>query len=157
MGIKEFLSQYVETEPGAIVDSNGKEIGTHDGAIFYTIGQRHGLNVGGGLPYYVTQKDMDKNIIYVTTNLNDASLWFGSVSITDLHWLNDSPKSNKSYKAQLRYRGPLVNCKIQIEGGIAMLALKDQQRGLAAGQSAVIYDKDRIVGGGIISQTNVKK
>ena len=57
IGIREFLSQYVDTKPGDIIDQKtGKKIGTHDGAIFYTIGQRHGLNIGGGLPYYVVGK-----------------------------------------------------------------------------------------------------
>jgi tRNA-specific 2-thiouridylase len=60
VGIREFLEQYVKTETGNIIDENGSNIGEHDGAIFYTIGQRHGLNVGGGLPYYVTGKDMKK-------------------------------------------------------------------------------------------------
>lgn len=76
VGIREFLSQYVDIIPGDIVDkTSGKKLGTHDGAIFYTLGQRHGLDVGGGLPYYVVGKNMDKNEVYVTTDLNDTELW----------------------------------------------------------------------------------
>src|SRR4051812_29567708 len=75
VGIKDFLSQYVEQTPGQIVDQNGKVIGEHDGAIFYTIGQRQGLHVGGGLPYYVAGKDMNRNEVYVTTDLQDGRLW----------------------------------------------------------------------------------
>jgi tRNA-specific 2-thiouridylase len=75
VGIREFLEQYVTAKPGAIIDQTGREIGEHDGAIFYTIGQRHGLNVGGGFPYYVTGKDMSKNQVFVTTDLNDKNLW----------------------------------------------------------------------------------
>lgn len=72
IGIREFLSQYVEQTAGSIIDKkSGKVLGQHDGAIFYTIGQRHGLDMGGGLPYYVVGKDMDKNAVYVTTDLND--------------------------------------------------------------------------------------
>ena len=73
VGIKDFLNQYVKTQPGAIIDQNGQKIGQHEGAIFYTIGQRHGLNVGGGLPYYVVGKNMAKNEVYVTSSLDDKS------------------------------------------------------------------------------------
>ncbi|MDR1032549.1 MAG: tRNA-specific 2-thiouridylase [Candidatus Nomurabacteria bacterium] len=76
VGIREFLSEYVEPQLGDIVDeATGKVVGQHDGAVFYTVGQRHGLSVGGGLPYYVTDKNMAKNIVFVTTNLNDRHLW----------------------------------------------------------------------------------
>lgn len=147
VGIKDFLSQYVKTEPGSIIDQNGKEIGEHEGAIFYTVGQRHGLNVGGGLPYYVIKKDMKKNTVYVTTDLSDKDLWFKEINLTDLHWINEIPKPNKKYQARLRYRGPLVNCKIK-DGE---LVLDEEQRAISAGQSAVIYDGNLILGGGIIS------
>src|SRR5438270_956404 len=70
VGIKDFLLAELGPQPhGAIIDQNGREIGQHDGALFYTIGQRHGLDVGGGLPYYVVGKDMAKNEVYVTTDL----------------------------------------------------------------------------------------
>lgn len=147
VGIKDFLSEYVETEPGQIIDQLGKNIGEHEGAIFYTIGQRHGLNVGGGLPYYVTKKDMKKNTVYVTTDLSDKNLWSKTISLTDLHWINDNPNLDKVYKARLRYRGPLVNCRIK---GVE-LTLDVEQRAISSGQSAVIYDGDLVLGGGIIS------
>lgn len=150
VGIKEFLSQYVKTEPGQIVDHSGKEIGQHDGAIFYTIGQRHGLDVGGGLPYYVTKKDMKTNTVYVTTDLSDKELWSKEIKLTDLHWINDTPNSNKKYKVRLRYRGPLVRCRLN-KGS---LVLDEEQRAISAGQSAVIYADDRCLGGGIISTTS---
>src|SRR5579884_317661 len=68
VGIKDFLLHELGPQPaGPIIDQSGREIGRHDGAIFYTLGQRHGLNVGGGLPYYVTHKDMGTNTVYVTT------------------------------------------------------------------------------------------
>jgi tRNA-specific 2-thiouridylase len=148
VGIKDFLSEYVDTEPGPIIDQSGKEIGDHDGAIFYTIGQRHGLNVGGGLPYYVTKKDMKKNIVYVTTDLSDKNLWSGEVKLEEIHWINQEPSaSNQQLKVRLRYRGPLVSCKING----AELILDEEQRAVSAGQSAVIYDGDLVLGGGIIS------
>jgi tRNA-specific 2-thiouridylase len=165
VGIKDFLSQYVDTKPGPIVDSSGKQIGEHDGAIFYTIGQRHGLGIGGrrlpagrqgGLPYYVTKKDMATNTVYVTTDLDDKNLWGKKITLENIHWINpvshtnsQLPTPNSQLKVCLRYRGPLVGC--EIEGN--KLVLDDEQRAISAGQSAVIYDGERCLGGGIIIST----
>lgn len=150
VGIKEFLQQFVTTEPGVIVDQHGREIGEHDGAIFYTIGQRHGLNIGGGLPYYVVGKDMEKNEVRVTTDLNDERLWRESLQLTDLHWINDEPDFSKQYQVRTRYRAPLVSCSLkQIDGGIEVV-LDEQVRAITPGQSAVIYDGDHVLGGGIV-------
>ena len=147
VGIKEFLlNELGPQKPGPIIDQNNKEIGQHDGAIFYTIGQRHGLDVGGGLPYYVSHKDMKTNTVYVTTNLDDKSLWSKELTLEDLHWINEKPSDAKKYQARLRYRAPLVPC--QLKG--RKLILDEEQRGLAAGQSAVLYDNDHVLGGGII-------
>jgi tRNA-specific 2-thiouridylase len=93
VGIKDFLRQYVEEQPGAIVDRTGKKIGMHNGAIFYTIGQRQGLDVGGGLPYYVTGKDMKENKVYVTTDLQDEKLWSNKIQFTSASWINGEPDS----------------------------------------------------------------
>jgi tRNA-specific 2-thiouridylase len=148
VGIKEFLlSQLGPQPPGPIINQKGQEIGQHDGVIFYTIGQRHGLDIGGGLPYYVTRKDVASNAIYVTTDLNDKNLWTSTVSLQDLHWIDDKPKRRKTYHARLRYQGPLVACTLAGNS----LRLGEPQRGLAAGQSAVVYDHDRILGGGIVA------
>lgn len=148
VGIKEFLLNELGPQPtGPIIDQHGKAIGQHDGAIFYTIGQRHGLDVGGGLPYYVSRKDIKTNTIYVTTNLDDKALWTKELELQELHWINEKPDATKPYQARLRYRGPLVTC--ELKG--SKLILTEPQRGLAAGQSAVIYDGTRVLGGGIIS------
>lgn len=151
VGIKEFLKQYVTTEPGPIVDTDDRTIGQHDGAIFYTIGQRHGLNVGGGLPYYVTGKDMALNTVYVTTDLQDESLWSDFVKLQDVHWINQAPDEGKKYQVRLRYRGPLVECEIEVNEKFTILKLAESQRALAAGQSTVVYDEERVLGGGIIT------
>jgi tRNA-specific 2-thiouridylase len=148
VGIKEFLlSELGPQKPGPIINQAGKEIGRHDGAIFYTIGQRHGLDVGGGLPYYVSRKDMKTNTVYVTANLDDEGLWSNEVSLEDVHWINGKPDENRKYQARLRYRGPLISC--QLKG--KKIILDEEQRGIAAGQSTVLYDADRVLGGGIIS------
>jgi len=148
VGIKEFLLNELGPQPhGPIIDQTGKTIGQHDGALFYTIGQRHGLDIGGGLPYYVASKDMKTNTIYVTTNLDDKTLWSKQLNLNDLHWISNKPDESKTYQARLRYRGPMVPATLKGK----KLTLKEEQRGLAAGQSAVIYDGDRVLGGGIIS------
>lgn len=151
VGIKDFLKQFVSTSPGPLIDSTGQTVGEHDGAIFYTVGQRHGLNVGGGLPYYVTRKAMDSNSVYVTTDLQDPDLWSNEVVLTGDHWINAEPEE-KQYKVRLRYRGPLVGCTITIVKGEIVILLDESQRALAAGQSAVVYDGSRVAGGGIISR-----
>ena len=150
VGIREFLSQYVELKPGKIFDKkSGKVLGHHDGAIFYTLGQRHGLDLGGGLPYYVVGKDMDKNEVYVTTDLNDGTLWHDSVDLTDIHWVNEAPENGK-YLIRSRHRAPLVEAELTTNGNEAKLKLIDPQRAFAPGQSVVIYDDQICLGGGII-------
>jgi tRNA-specific 2-thiouridylase len=149
VGIKEFLLQYVKPKTGIIIDQNGKVIGEHDGAIFYTIGQRHGLDVGGGLPYYVVGKDMIKNEVYVTTRLDDNRLWHKQLQLANLHWINEKPEIYKTYEVRARYRAPLVKSHFQ-EQSLEVVLLEDSIKAVTAGQSAVIYDGDKVVGGGIV-------
>ena len=149
VGIKEFLQQYVTTEAGRIIDGDGKTIGTHDGAIFYTIGQRHGLDVGGGLPYYVVGKDMDKNEVYVTTDLGDSRLWHKELVLTDVHWITSPPKLN-TLSIRTRYRASLIDCTIEKHGNTLHVKLHDEIRAITPGQSAVFYSGDECLGGGII-------
>jgi tRNA-specific 2-thiouridylase len=150
IGIKDFISNYIKTKPGAIIDQNGKAIGQHDGAIFYTIGQRHGLDVGGGLPYYVVGKNMSKNEVYVTTNLDDKQLWHDEIKLTDVHWINSEPNLSKSYNVRTRYRAPLIKAKFTMEKNNLVVKLADPIRAVTPGQSAVLYDGERVLGGGII-------
>lgn len=151
VGIREFLSQYVQQTPGKIIDKqSGTILGHHDGAIFYTLGQRHGLDVGGGLPYYVVGKNMDKNEVYVTTDLNDANLWKTEVVLHSVHWIGDVPQ-NGTYDIRIRHRAPLIRADLTFtDSGVAM-KLHDQQRAVAAGQSIVIYDGQSCIGGGIVT------
>lgn len=152
VGIREFLSQYVQQKPGEIIDKTSQKVlGHHDGAIFYTLGQRHGLDLGGGLPYYVVGKDMDKNEVHVTTDLNDASLWKSTVSLHSVHWINQAPNPG-TYQIRIRHRAPLVDAELVVNSdGDVTLNVNDQQRAVAAGQSVVIYDGDICIGGGIVS------
>jgi tRNA-specific 2-thiouridylase len=151
VGIKDFLLHELgEQEHGRIIDQNGVTLGEHDGAIFYTIGQRHGLQVGGGLPFYVVGKDMDKNEVFVTTDLQDERLWHRSLNLTDLHWINQAPEPGKTYQVRTRYRAELVDCTIAVNDSQAVATLAEDIRAITPGQSAVLYDGNRVVGGGIV-------
>lgn len=152
VGIRDFLSQYVEQTPGDVIDKKtNKLLGHHDGAIFYTLGQRHGLDVGGGLPYYVTGKSMEKNKVYVTTDLNDKTLWREAVSLSSVHWINNVPKAGE-YDIRVRHRAPLKKAQLTIgQNNEVTLQLVDPERAVASGQSVVIYSGDVCLGGGIVT------
>lgn len=113
VGIKDFLSNYLKTIPGEIREVETDQIlGYHDGAIFYTIGQRHGLYLGGGLPYYVVKKDLSKNLVYVSRDLNHPELWADQLALTDLHLRNCRTLADLAkipdLTVRLRHRGELL-------------------------------------------------
>ncbi len=148
VGIREFLSQYVTTEPGDIIDSDsGKVLGRHEGAIFYTFGQRHGLNIGGGLPYYVVGKNMDKNEVYVSTDLNNEQFWLDEIYLNNIHWIREHAIVGKSYQIRVRHRAILKEAIFQGN----RLKLESPERAIAPGQSIVIYDGEICLGGGIVA------
>lgn len=147
IGIRDFLSQYVDTEPGEILDSEShKKLGMHDGAIFYTIGQRHGLVLGGGLPYYVTSKDMDSNQVYVTTKIHNEALWQDKIALTSIHWIGDSFDSVEC-KVRIRHRAELIDASLSG----SLLTLVEKQRAITPGQSVVLYKDGECLGGGIVA------
>lgn len=152
VGIKDFLRQYVQEQPGLIIDSRGREVGEHDGAIFYTIGQRAGLHVGGGLPYYVTGKDMAKNEVYVTTDLQDEKLWSSEIKLTSMHWINDEPNESQELMVRTRHRAKLIPVKKlnKLSNLKWMAELSEDVRALTPGQSAVFYTGQECLGGGIV-------
>jgi tRNA-specific 2-thiouridylase len=128
------------------------EIGEHDGAIFYTIGQRQGLNVGGGLPYYVAGKDMDKNEVYVTTDLQDGRLWSNRIKLTSMHWIDDEPSEDQSLQVRTRHRAKLIPVKKLNKSSNSWIAdLDEEVRALTPGQSAVFYSGQECIGGGIVT------
>jgi tRNA-specific 2-thiouridylase len=152
VGIKEFLTNELGPQPpGNIINEQGKVIGRHDGAIFYTLGQRHGLNVGGGLPYYVYKKDIKTNQVFVTTNLDDTNLWKKELKLSSFHWTYPGFEyKNKQLQAITRYRSKAVDCQLEVNGEEARLTLKDEARAITPGQSTVIYSGDICIGGGIV-------
>lgn len=148
VGIREFLQEFVETTPGNIVDKNtGNIIGRHDGAIYYTLGQRHGLDLGGGMPYYVVSKDMTKNEVYVSRDLNDKSMWCSRLRLEQIHWINQPASDGESLRVRLRHRGAL-HLAVYSDG---VLEMQEAERAVAVGQSAVLYRGDEVLGGGIVS------
>ena len=150
VGMREFLSEYIETRPGDIIDkTTGQVLGRHDGAIFYTIGQRHGLELGGGLPYYVVGKDMQKNEVYVSTNLNDEAMWRKDISLGAVHWISEPIAGD--CLVRVRHRVPLVAARVEFVDGETTVHLAEPQRAITAGQSIVIYRDKKCLGGGIIA------
>ncbi len=152
VGMKDFLREYLDAQPGEIREiETDKVLGFHDGAIFYTIGQRHGLYLGGGLPYYVVKKDLGANIVYVSRNLNHESLWTNRLELEDLHLRNgltlDDLTKISDLKVRLRHRAPLISAKY--EGGKVIFSQEIKRP--AAGQSLVFYDGEVCLGGGVIA------
>ena len=164
VGMKDFLKEYIDIQPGEIREiESEKVIGYHEGVVFYTIGQRHGLYLNGvageindGLPYYVVKKDIKNNIVYVSKNLNDGHIWTNELKLRDVivrDGVKDiiSPSSTNDILVRLRHRAPLIPAKIILEkSGEATLKFANKIKRPAAGQSAVIYDDKICLGGGII-------
>ncbi|NBW28926.1 tRNA 2-thiouridine(34) synthase MnmA [bacterium] len=153
VGIKEFLNfELGKQKSGNILDEQGNIVGTHEGAIYYTIGQRHGLNVGGGLPYYVIGKDMKKNEVYVTTDISSKELWKNEFTLDKMYFLDDIKKEDlNKLKVRTRYRAELVECQLILgEDTKASVELKESIKALTPGQSAVFYLDNQCIGGGIV-------
>lgn len=153
IGIRDFLKQFLPPQKaGKIVrKETGEVLGWHDGAIFYTLGQRHGLNIGGGLPFYVCGKDMIKNEVYVSSDINSGELWTKSIKVSSLHWINRKAMEDEEIEIRVRHRAPLVKATISFPSDDeALLTLKDEQRAITAGQSVVFYSDNICLGGGII-------
>lgn len=174
--VKEFLKKHIQPKNGLVLrKSDGKILGEHDGAWFYTLGQRHGMNLSAGVPYYVVDKDAKKNIIFVDEkNGNNRS----GLQINDFNWVNpvrsreDSQRASASNgvnkknnlpldcKVKTRYRQKDLDCVILKNGstgslqdgsGRALVKIKENNLAIAPGQSAVFYKGNEVLGGGIIS------
>jgi tRNA-specific 2-thiouridylase len=145
VGIRDFLQQYFPAQAGDILDDEtGAVLGTHDGAVFYTIGQRHGLYLGGGLPYYVVRKDVKNNRLYVSKDLNNPGLWRQSVQLRDLHWINQPAAG--PLLARIRHQAPLQPAALQGH----TLTFPELERGLTSGQTIALYQSTECLGSGII-------
>ena len=120
-------------------------LGKHDGVYYYTIGQRHGLNLGiAGGPYYVVGKDIKKNIIYVG---KDGDAVCKDAKVSNTNWCTMAPIVQGSVDVKVRYRARSVKAFLNREG---ILKFKKPERAVTSGQSAVFYKGQRLLGGGII-------
>ena len=145
--MRDFLSEFIETKPGEIRElETDKVLGTHDGAIFYTLGQRHGLNLKDGLPYYVVRKNMKTNTIFVSRNLKALSLWKKEIELKDVVLRGGDDGHN--IEARIRHRAPLV--KADYDAKTHKLTFAEEQKSLTPGQSVVFYRENVCLGGGII-------
>ena len=155
--VKDFLKNWIKPHKGDILTIEGKKIGEHDGSEYFTIGQRHGLNVGGGIPYYVVSKDIRKNIVYVATGTTHPELFKKELEVKNINWISgQAPKLPLKVLARIRYRQPLQKAKL-FEVKSPKLKIKsfrvvfdEPQRAVTAGQSAVFYNNETMLGGGII-------
>jgi tRNA-specific 2-thiouridylase len=163
VGIREFLRQYRHAEPGPVVlAATAATLGQHQGALFYTHGQRHGLGIGGGTPLYVTHTDVATNTVYVTADPADLSLESDHFALEHTHWINGAPEPGITYRVRARHRaalipGTLMPAKPRAAGRPAppshyTVRLEHPERAVTPGQSAVIYDSDgSVLGGGLIA------
>ncbi len=156
---REFLGRYLPTKPGPMVDDRGQVIGEHIGLAFYTLGQRKGIGVGGrrddtGEPWYVAGKDIERNALMVVRGHEHPWLQSSRLEALDASWVGAAPQPGRPYGIKTRYRqldadGVIVACG---EGRVR-IGFDRAQRAVTPGQSAVVYDGDVCLGGGIIAST----
>jgi len=151
---REFLMRYLPRSPGPIEGVDGRIIGTHQGLMYYTIGQRQGLGIGGhGEAWYVADKQIDRNCLVVVQGHDHPDLFKRQLSAVELSWTAGSaPSVADTYAAKTRYRQADVPCTLtQVEYGRCEVAFSTPQWAVTPGQSVVLYDGSVCLGGGIIT------
>jgi len=145
LNMKSFLKQKITSKTGKIIHLDGRVLGEHDGAHYYTIGQRHGLNISvGGGPYYVIKKNSKKNIVYAGV---DKDLFQKTAKVGGLQWVTGDIRLPACIDVMIRYRTIPSKAILKKDG---ILEFKKSQRAVTAGQSAVFYKGLQLLGGGII-------
>jgi len=147
--MKDFLSEFIKPKQGEVVDESGNILGLHMGAYAFTVGQRHGLGIGGGKPYFVYKIDTKSNKVFVTTDEHADLLNKKDFKITDCVWWSN-PANHKDLTVKVRYRSEAIKCKISGSNDDYAISLNKTERAITPGQSAVLYDGDEVVGGGVI-------
>ncbi|MGY1490355.1 tRNA 2-thiouridine(34) synthase MnmA [Methylobacillus pratensis] len=155
---QEFLSRYLPRAPGEIQTPEGKVVGQHNGLMYYTMGQRQGLGIGGskesnGEPWFVAGKDMQRNVLIVVQGHGHPLLLNDGLVAGNLHWIaGEEPKTHWVYAAKTRYRQPDAPCEIdKLTGESADIRFGQKQWAITPGQSVVVYESNVCLGGGIIT------
>ena len=150
-----FIKNYVGAQPGVFETLSGKRMGTHVGTAYYTMGQRHGMGLGGpGEPWFVVGKDIERSIVYVEQGTRHPGLYSDSLVANELTWIQGfPPKMPLSCTAKIRYRQNDQLCNVFInDDGQAHVNFLQPQRAITPGQSIVFYDGNCCLGGGIIDR-----
>ena len=155
---KKFLQNYLPAQPGNMVTIDGKVIGRHDGLMYYTIGQRKGLGIGGSNEYenaawFVCGKDLEKNELIIGQGHDSQYLISNNLIASECNWITDKPIENKLYQAKFRYRQKDVNVTIKfLDDNKIQVFYKDGSRAVTPGQAVVIYDGEICLGGALIDE-----
>ena len=155
---REFLSRYLPREPGPIVSAEGERVGEHVGLMYYTIGQRQGLGIGGrrdggGEPWYVARKELETNTLVVVQGHDHPLLLRPALEAADASWVAGTPPAanGRALGAKTRYRQADAECDLAVESEAAFgLRFAAPQWAVTPGQSAVVYHGEECLGGGII-------
>lgn len=149
----EFLKRHLKLNPGKIKTPDKKIVGLHLGLPLYTVGQRRGIAIGGTGPYYAAKMDYKNNTLYVVNNSQDPILYSSRLTVKNVNWLyGRRPKLPFKCQAVIRYGHKPVKCLITKNNKNYLVKLARPQRAIAPGQSAVFYNQDELLGGGIICQ-----
>ena len=152
---KQFLENYIPNQPGDIVDIETNDVvGRHTGVMYYTIGQRKGLNLGGmDERYFTVGKNIKDNILYVSKGSKDKWLFSTSCLVSDLNWINRLPAQKFNCMAKFRYRQQDILVQVEIlPNNQAMVNFATKVKAITPGQEAVFYDGEVCLGGGIINE-----
>ena len=157
---KDFLEQYIPAQRGDIITPEGEIIGQHQGSMFYTLGQREGLGIGGvqnrpDAPWYVVAKDVINNVLTVVQGNEHPLLFTSMLSAGQLHWINGRPdQASFRCTAKTRYRQIDQSCQVTLtQNNTCQVHFADAQRSVTPGQSVVFYADDTCLGGGIITKS----
>ncbi len=151
---REFLSRYLPKQPGDMETPEGRLVGKHEGLMYYTLGQRQGLGIGGpGEPWYVASKDMARNVLIVVQGHDHPLLLTPTLNAQELNWIaGRAPDASRTYGAKTRYRQQDAVCRVtQLATERLDLRFDVAQWAVTPGQSVVLYDGDICVGGGVIN------
>ena len=157
---RSFLSQYIPARPGDMLTPEGTLIGEHQGAMYYTLGQRNGLGIGGrrdasGEPWFVVGKEVSNNVLYVAQGGENHWLYSRRLRSEAPHWIAGAPPANEfRCSARTRYRQADQTCTVSVEADALALRFDVPQRAVTPGQSVVLYAGEVCLGGAVISATD---